>query len=120
MDLFVAALADPFGLSAFFEQTQFWTPFQKNTATLSFSGSLLWNRILWLTISLVLLGLTYAPFSFRSRGGRIRPTEPEEERLDVKEYSPVVVSISSLRIHFQSFFSLLGLELRNIFNPFSD
>lgn len=114
-NLFVAALADPFGLSAFFEQTQFWTPFQKNTATLSFSGSLLWNRILWLTFSLLLLGLTYAYFSFRSRGGRIRPIKPEEERLDVKEYSPVVVSISSLRIHFQSFFSLLGLELRNIF-----
>ncbi|MBG7631308.1 MAG: ABC transporter permease, partial [Bacteroidetes bacterium] len=27
----MAAIADPFGIAAFFEQTQYWTPFQKNT-----------------------------------------------------------------------------------------
>src|SRR5690606_2589739 len=42
--LAVAALADPFGISAFFEQTQFWTPLQKNTELVSFSGNFMWNR----------------------------------------------------------------------------
>jgi ABC-2 type transport system permease protein len=36
--MMMAALADPFAISAFFEQTQFWTPYQKNTQLLSFSG----------------------------------------------------------------------------------
>ena len=37
----IATLVDPFGISAFFEQTQFWTPYEKNTQLLSFSGSFL-------------------------------------------------------------------------------
>ena len=61
----LAALADPFGIAAFFEQTQFWTPFQKNTQLLSFSGLFLWNRVLWVFVSLGILLGTYRLFSFR-------------------------------------------------------
>jgi len=45
------ALLDPFGTSAFFEQSKFWTLTQKNQQLFSFSGSLLLNRMLWLVIS---------------------------------------------------------------------
>jgi ABC-2 type transport system permease protein len=48
----VFALLDPFGASAFFEQSQFWTPAQKNEQLFSLSGSLLLNRIIWLSIAL--------------------------------------------------------------------
>ena len=51
----IAAIADPFGIAAFFEQTQFWTPFQKNTQLLSLSGLFLWNRLVWLIISIGIL-----------------------------------------------------------------
>lgn len=47
----VAAIADSFGVAAFFEQTQYWTAHQKNTQLLSFSGLFLWNRILWIAFS---------------------------------------------------------------------
>jgi hypothetical protein len=57
MDL--AALADPFGIAAFFEQTQFWTPFQKNTQFLSFSGLYMWNRVLWVALTTCVLFGTY-------------------------------------------------------------
>jgi ABC-2 type transport system permease protein len=46
------ALLDPFGTSAFFEQSQFWTPTQKNEQLFSLSGSLLLNRIIWLSVAL--------------------------------------------------------------------
>jgi ABC-2 type transport system permease protein len=46
------ALLDPFGTSAFFEQSQFWTPAQKNEQLFSLSGSLLLNRVIWLSIAL--------------------------------------------------------------------
>jgi len=48
----IFALLDPFGTSAFFEQSQFWTPAQKNQQSLSLSGSLLLNRVMWLSIAL--------------------------------------------------------------------
>ncbi|MEH6385286.1 MAG: M1 family aminopeptidase [Colwellia sp.] len=48
----IFALLDPFGTSAFFEQSQFWTPTQKNEQLFSLSGSLLLNRVIWLSIAL--------------------------------------------------------------------
>ncbi len=42
-----AALLDPFGLSAFFEQTQHWTPAERNTQLLALAGNFLLNRLLW-------------------------------------------------------------------------
>jgi len=46
------SLLDPFGASAFFEQSAYWTPLQKNQLQFNLSGSLLANRILWLSIAL--------------------------------------------------------------------
>jgi len=73
----IAALADPFGISAFYEQTQFWTPFQKNTLDLSFSGLFLWNRVLWLGISFGVLLITYRLFSFRKVNQKIKNLDDE-------------------------------------------
>ena len=48
----ILAFLEPFGLAAFFEQTQFWTPDQKNTQLFKLSGVLLANRIFWGLITL--------------------------------------------------------------------
>lgn len=45
------ALLDPFGVSAFFEYTQFWTPTQKNQQLIHAGGLILINRIIWLAIA---------------------------------------------------------------------
>lgn len=49
------ALLDPFGLSAFFEQTRYWTPLERNTRLVSLSGHMLWNRLLVLGLSVLCL-----------------------------------------------------------------
>lgn len=41
-----AAMLDPFGLSAFFSQTQFWTPAERNVRQVALEGAFLWNRVL--------------------------------------------------------------------------
>lgn len=51
----VAAKIDPFGLSALFEQTKYWSPLERNTQLAGLHGSLLQNRIIWLLASLVFL-----------------------------------------------------------------
>ncbi|MCC6245625.1 MAG: hypothetical protein IT353_22530, partial [Gemmatimonadaceae bacterium] len=48
-----AARLDPFALSAFFEQTRYWTPTQRNTQTIALSGNLLINRT-WVVLLSVL------------------------------------------------------------------
>ncbi len=40
------ALLDPFGLSAFFEQTRYWTPLERNTRAVVLESNMLWNRLL--------------------------------------------------------------------------
>lgn len=66
----LAALADPLGLSAFFEQTQYWAAHQRNTQLLSFSGLLLANRLIWLSVGAAFLALAYYRFSFRMIGAK--------------------------------------------------
>lgn len=50
------ALVDPFAASAFFEQTQFWLPQQKNQQWFQLSGPMLLNRIWVSALSLLLFG----------------------------------------------------------------
>ncbi|MEJ0057727.1 MAG: hypothetical protein WDN75_20020 [Bacteroidota bacterium] len=59
-----AALLDPFGIQTFKYITRYWTLAEQNTKLVPFSGILLYNRLLWLGISLVVMMITYAGFSF--------------------------------------------------------
>jgi hypothetical protein len=115
-NLIIAALADPFGLSAFFEQTQYWTPFEKNTRLLSFSGNFLWNRVLWISISLLLLKITYTYFSFKKLKQKSkRAAIIEEKEIVKKAYYPITTITTTIKTHIASFTSLLRIELTNVF-----
>jgi ABC-2 type transport system permease protein len=60
-----ASLLDPFGLSAFFEQTRFWTPAARNVQWVALSGNFLLSRLLWLAFAAIVWLLVYRRFSFR-------------------------------------------------------
>jgi len=60
-----AAKVDPFGLAAFLEQTRYWTSIEKNNELLHLSGNFLFNRVLWLSVSVLLILISYRFFSFR-------------------------------------------------------
>lgn len=61
----VAALLDPFALSAFFEQTQNWVPAVRNSRVVGLTGHFLLNRLLWVVGAVGILWGTYHGFSFR-------------------------------------------------------
>jgi len=61
----LAAKIDPFGLAAFLEQMRYWTSIEKNTQLLSLSGNFLFNRIVWICVSFLLIFVSYKLFSFR-------------------------------------------------------
>lgn len=63
----LAPLLDPFALSAFFDQTQHWTPAVRNTRLLSLSGAFLLNRVLWIGMAVAGFAAVYRIFSFGLR-----------------------------------------------------
>jgi ABC-type transport system involved in multi-copper enzyme maturation permease subunit len=69
-----AALVDPFGMNTFQIATKYWTVADKNNLTLGYSGLLLWNRLIWLGVGLLVFGFAYARFSFAERS-----TKPKKQ-----------------------------------------
>lgn len=74
-----AAVLDPFGLSAFFEQTRYWTPDERNTRLMSFTGRLLINRVLWLTVAGAMLILAARRVAPRRRAAARTPRTPQRD-----------------------------------------
>lgn len=112
--LMLASYFDPFGLSAFFEQTQFWTPHQKNFQMISFSGYFMGNRVLWTVFSLAILVVSFLAFSFRTLSGKVKKAEKIESVHRSKKYQPVAVFVDGM-MQFKSLISQMKFELKSIF-----
>ncbi len=111
----IAAVADLFGIAAFFEQTQYWTPFQKNTQLLSFSGYFFMNRLTWILVSFGILLSTYKLFSFRKITKKIKKKRRvNTENVTLIDYKPLE-QIHNFKTKIKTFISLIKLELVSVF-----
>ncbi|HEX9986279.1 MAG TPA: M1 family aminopeptidase [Thermoanaerobaculia bacterium] len=93
----LAALVEPFGFSVLSELWEFWTPFEKNTRTLIFEGSMLWNRLFWFGAGVVVLAFTRLRFRMEThelRGGSRSKADPAEEERGPRRLSPTRVTAS--------------------------
>lgn len=64
----IALLTDPIGVFAIMnEMMSNWTIVEKNVRMFTLEGPMLWNRLLWMGISLATLGFLYARFRFAHR-----------------------------------------------------
>lgn len=119
----LAAMIDPFGGNAVARLTQYWTPFQRNTQIVPLTGVLLWNRILWLSLGAIVLGLTYIRFSFTYAAGRKKRSqqaEPAAETLIVTAQAlPAVHATFRSADSFRELISLTRLQfaetVKNVF-----
>jgi ABC-type transport system involved in multi-copper enzyme maturation permease subunit len=109
-----AALLDPFGLSAFFDQTRYWTPIARNSRLIALTGTFLLNRILWLVFAAIAWTFVYRRFSFRLL------TEPKRVAADTigdsapsSPYEPVAVSLTP-GAQWRSFLAATTLEVRTV------
>lgn len=111
----VSALVDPFGISAFLQQTMQWSAPQRNTATASLVGNLLLNRAGILGCSALAVGLSIwrhrlsvaqAPRRRRTRAATsaLHPPLPAHPALPHQDHGPWPA--------LQTFWSCLSLELR--------
>ena len=58
----IGALVDPYGVGAFELLTRYWTVSEKNAGSLSLTGVLLLNRILWVGLAVLILAFTCVRF----------------------------------------------------------
>ncbi|CAM3930655.1 MULTISPECIES: ABC transporter permease/M1 family aminopeptidase [Flavobacterium] len=75
---FLVALFEPFGSDALKYYTKYWTVFEKNNNVLPFKGVLIYNRILWLSISVLILGFIYKYFSFTQNALTFRKSKSSD------------------------------------------
>ncbi len=76
---FVAALFDPFGGRTLAVVTRYWSADQMNHALPPLTGVLLFNRLLWSAVSLVLFGAAFALFRPTREGLQLPRRKPRAE-----------------------------------------
>jgi ABC-2 type transport system permease protein len=74
------ALLEPFGLGAFEYTTKYWTAAERNTQLPGLEGLILWNRMIWLGASAVLLAAAWTFF-------RVEPPRRVSRRLVTRLWS---------------------------------
>ena len=75
----LAALVDPSGAGALSDVMRYWTVFERNTNLVPIAGALLYNRLIWFSISVAALALTLWRFQFEvsKRTNRQQKTEAD-------------------------------------------
>jgi aminopeptidase N len=62
------ALVEPFGARAFGMASRYWTAAERNNLLPDLAGPLLTNRLIWVGVSLLFLGLAYSFYRFADKG----------------------------------------------------
>lgn len=82
------AWAEPFGSGAYAQVTKYWTAVERNTLNAPLEGVLLWNRVIWTAVGLVLLAAAYGLYRPSPRGAKLK----KQERLKALVETDVVVA----------------------------
>ncbi len=74
----IAALSDPFGLSAMALATRYWTPAERNTELLEITGTFAINRAIWISFGAAVLAATVSRFKLQAPKLRAKRGASEE------------------------------------------
>lgn len=110
----LAALVDTFGIRAYSIYTKYYTPVEKNTLSPSFSGILLFNRLIWVCSGAVILGLGYLSFSFQVKKQKIKADKETKIKPKLKFTLPQFTLIFNWKthwLHFKTFFQVNFLNI---------
>ncbi len=76
----VASIVDPFGLIPTQQLTRYWTVAEQNAMLVPFEGMVLMNRLVWISVGVVLIAGLYAAFQFSYlSGGSTRSGEETDD-----------------------------------------
>lgn len=115
-------LIDPFGLASFYGETKSWSDSLRNQQLLPLAGTFLINRVIWFTLSLLILLVSYRFFHFRLLRERTSKLKTWKT-MSLKE-TPVAQSFtlnsvdtapSGWRYHVRAFSSQFKIEAVSLF-----
>jgi ABC-2 type transport system permease protein len=108
----IAALLDPFGVRTFAIATKYWTVAEKNTNSLGLSGTILWNRLLWIGVGVLFLIFAYYRFSFAERRQK---ASQAREAPETAPTSVVLSTAASRASSWEIYISSVKIHLAGIF-----
>ena len=97
---FLVSLFDPFGSQSLSYYTKYWTVFEKNDNLLPFEGAILYNRALWLSVSVLIFVLIYRYFSFTQTAFSFRKNKPEQRSVKNNFGSITKINLPNLSFNF--------------------
>lgn len=101
----IAALSDPFAIRTYGLTSKYYTPLEKNTLSPSFSGLMLYNRMIWVGVGLGILLFSYVRFSFQERKKKGKSTTENQAAKPIEVLpTPQVFFSPSAGLQFWSFF----------------
>ncbi len=110
----LSAKLDPFGMAAFFEQTQYWTALEKNTLILVLSGNLLINRIAYTTLAFAFLYATYKHFQFKISKKQKKKIEDTDKSTNERyAYRRITTKSSGKKYFISTVLSFLRIDLKS-------
>jgi ABC-2 type transport system permease protein len=94
-----ASVIDPFGANTARYVTEYWSVAEKNSLLMPFSGVVLWNRVLWTAIGLIMLVFGYTRFK-----PAFVTSEKKRKSKAVEEQEPIVsTSVMALPVVTRNF-----------------
>ncbi|WP_276133714.1 ABC transporter permease/M1 family aminopeptidase [Polluticoccus soli] len=95
----LANILDPFGFRPQSLLSKYMTVSEKNTHAIPLQGAFLWNRVIWMSISAVLLFVMYFRFSFNTRKEKAAKQKISKQETFIatqKSYQPAMAGSFSL------------------------
>ena len=119
----VAAMIDPFGVTAISRIAEYWTVAERNTRMIPLEGVLLWNRLLWLGVALVAALLGFWRFSFArfaseravGKGGKLIDADAVQVMPTTGKISPPTITPAGLNLLAHMVWLNLRETVKNIY-----
>ncbi|OBQ55511.1 ABC transporter permease [Tamlana sp. s12] len=114
------SLFDPFCYATQINITRYWTPVEQNTLTIPLTKTLIWNRLIWVGLGLIIFLYTLFKFDFIKFANYKFKAQKKDLNLDKANPNaalikiPKVSQVFSNSLNFKLLFSLAFLEFKNI------
>jgi ABC-type transport system involved in multi-copper enzyme maturation permease subunit len=111
----LSAMVDPTGAQAFSLMTKYWTVSDKNHLVVGYTGLMLWNRLIWIGVALLIFGFACWRFSFAERSKAGKAKKQKAELKPVAALVPAVVHRSyGVGAQWALFFGSVRIELKRL------
>jgi len=96
----LVSLIDPFALGTYNNIIRYWTPEEQNTLTAPFSGMLVWNRLIWVSLGLIAFFYTLFRFDFQRFLNKNFSSKRKSDNIDIPKASAALTKIPSVAKEF--------------------